>query len=172
MVILSGIVNIVFTIFVIYNWLRESKYRKIALALLIPIFIFIIYSIYTAIYPTDDFYYEEFKRVTLRDAPESALILKKDVSYPSLMGDYCSASLMEVSTHDYFKLLKELENDKRIDSLRQIIGSEHLDFVMGNINKKQIIHKFTRKVKEQSDHHYYIYFLDDKKTIIISLCIT
>lgn len=43
---------------------------------------------------------------------------------------------------------------------------------MGNINRKQIIHKFTRKVHEQSDHHYYIYFLEDYKTIIISLCIT
>lgn len=113
MVILSGIVNIVFTIFVIYNWLRESKYRKIALALLIPIFIFIIYSIYTAIYPTDDFYYEEFKKVTLKDAPESSVILRKDASFPSLMGDYCSASMMTLSTDDYLKLLKDLKMMKK-----------------------------------------------------------
>ena len=88
------------------------------------------------------------------------------------MGDYCSASLMEVSTHDYFKLLKELENDKRIDSLGQIIGSEQLNIVMGNIKRSQIIYKFTRNVEGQPDHHYYIYFLEDNRTIIISLCIT
>lgn len=139
--------------------------------MLLIIFIYFLYSVYTAIYPTDDFYYEEFKRVTLRDVPESAIILRKDASYP-FMSDYCSASLIKVSTHDYLELLKGLENDEKIESLNKITGSEQLDFVMENINRKQIIHKFTRKVHQQSDHHYYIYFLDDNKTIIISLCIT
>jgi len=71
-------------------------------------------------------------------------------------------------------LLKELSYDKRITKNKpgEIIGSSELDKVMGSFKTEQIICSFTRNIAGQEDHYLFIGFLDDKKTIVVSVCVT
>jgi len=160
--------------FFIFRWLRKKRIKYVGIILLIIAPSWTIYEVYTAIYPRDSFYYSEFKEVTLRDIPKSAVIIRKDASYPDFHGDYCSASLITLSTNDYNSLLNDLTNDKQItlNKAGEICGSEELDKVMGNYKKEQIINSFTRTISGEEDHYLYIGFLDDKKTIVISVCVT
>jgi hypothetical protein len=81
---------------------------------------------------------------------------------------------MTISTDEYLQLLNDLTNDKRITKNKQgeIIGSNELDKVMGNLKTEQIIHSFTRNITGQEDHYLFIGFLDDKKTIVVTVCVT
>lgn len=160
--------------FFLNRWLKKKGIRYVGLILIIIAPIWTIYEVYTAIYPTDSFYLSEFKEVTLRDAPKSAIVRNKDASYPDLHGDYCSASLISISDDDYSYLLHELTNDKRITKNQsgEIIGSDEFYKVLANFKKEQISYSFTRTIAGEEDHYLYIGFLDDKKTIIVSICIT
>ena len=161
-------------LFLLHKWLTKKGYRIVGLTLIIAFSFYLVYYTYTAIYPTDSFYLSEFKEVTLREAPKSATIINKDASYPDFHGDYCSASLMTVSNDDYLSLLNELTNDKRIKKNKpgEIIGSSELDKVMGSFKTDQIIYSFTRSIAGQEDHYLFIGFLDDKKTIVVSVCVS
>jgi energy-coupling factor transporter transmembrane protein EcfT len=160
--------------FFINRWLTKKGIKYVGLFLLIIAPIWTAYGVYTAIYPTDNFYLSEFKEVTLREAPKSATVINKDASYPDFHGDYCSASLLTVSNDDYSSLLSELTNDKRITKNKpgEIIGSSELDKVMGNFKTEQIIYSFTRNIPGQEDHYLFIGFLEDKKTIVVSVCVS
>jgi hypothetical protein len=160
--------------FLINRWLTKKGIKYVGLFLLIIAPLWTAYEVYTAIYPLDNFYLSEFKEVTLREAPKSAIIKNKDASYPDFHGDYCSASLITVSKDDYSSLLNELINDKRItkNNPGEIIGSNELDKVMGNFKTEQIIYSFTRSIAGQEDHYLYIGFLDDKQTIVVSVCVS
>ena len=160
--------------FLINRWLTKKGIKYVGLFLLVIAPIWTAYEVYTAIYPTDSFYLSEFKEVTLREAPKSAIVKNKEASYPDFHGDYCSASLITISKDDYSSLLNELTNDKRITKNKpgEIIGSNELDKVMGSFKTEQIIYSFTRNIAGQEDHYLYIGFLDDKQTIVISVCVT
>lgn len=159
-------------LYLFHKWLSKKGFKKIGIFLMCCYPLFVTYNIYTAIYPTDSFYYNDFEKVTSTEIPESSEIIRKDASYPTLTGDYCSASLIELSSSDYLKLLKDLQNDEKMEKIDDIIGSEQFDFVLGNLNESQIIYKFTRKIDDYPDHFYYIYFLDDKKSIIVHVFVT
>ncbi len=162
-----------YLLYLLHKWLTSKGYRNVGPVLIISFSIFLIYSIYTAFYPTDSFYLSEFKDVTLREAPRSAMIIKKDASYPDFHGDYCSASLIALSNEDYSSLLTELINDERITEGKAggIIGSNELHNVMGNLRTEQIIHNFTPSISGRENHYLYIGFFDDNKTIVISVCV-
>ena len=65
-------------LYFLHRWLTEKGYRNVGLTLVIAFTVYLGYSAYTAIYPTDSFYLSEFKEVTLRDAPKSAAVINKD----------------------------------------------------------------------------------------------
>ena len=155
--------------YLVNRWLTKKGVKYIGIVLLIIAPVWTAYEAYTAVYPTDNFYFSEFKKVTLQEIPKSAKILNKYASYPDFHGDYCSVSLMTVTTDDYLALLNELTNDKRIIKNEQgeIIGSSELYRVMGNLKADQIIHSFTRNIAGQKDRYLYIGFFNDKKTIIV-----
>ncbi|WP_354361500.1 hypothetical protein [Pedobacter sp. UYP30] len=154
--------------------MTNKGYRIFGLSFILAFSFFLIYSTYTAIYPTSSFYLSEFKEVTLREAPKSTTIIRKETSYPDFHGDYCSASLIELSKGDYLKLLNELSKDTRISKITQddITMSEELIKVMGTIKTEQIIDGFTRHIVNQEDQYLFIGFLADKKTIILNICAT
>ncbi|PVY35669.1 hypothetical protein C8E01_1316 [Pontibacter virosus] len=157
-----------------YRWLRKKGIKYVGLIPLIIASVWTAYEAYTAIYPTDSFYFSEFKEVTLREAPKSATILQKEASYPGIHGDYCSASLIRVSSADYNILLNQLVVDKKIikNKKGEIGGSSELYKVMGTLKPEQIIHSFSRSIPGEEDHYLSIGFLDDNKTIVISVCVT
>jgi hypothetical protein len=153
-----------------FKWLSRLGHKNIAITVLVPIYIWLAYSIYTAIYPTDEFYYEEFKTVTLREIPKSAVIVKKTASYPDFHGDYVSASRVKLSNKDYNKLLKDIKGDKRLHK-GEIIGSAELDQIMGSSTNAQIVNVFNRSIPNEEDHYLSIIFLNDSQTIVVYISV-
>ncbi|HEY0261386.1 MAG TPA: hypothetical protein VGB95_00035 [Chitinophagales bacterium] len=155
--------------FFIFRSLRKTKFKFIGIVLLVIAPIWTAFEVYTAIYPLDSFYFDEFETITYRKLPASAIIEKKDAGYSDMQGDYCSAALIQLSEKDYLKLLSELKNDKRfkVASEINVVSSEELRIVFNDLNWEQIATGF---LKDSNYGNYYIGFLDDKKTIVISLC--
>lgn len=111
------------------------------------------YLSFTAVYPTDDFYFDEFETITLRKIPDSAKVLTKSATYPDLHGDYDSEATIQLSSTDYQSLFKQIQQDKRFNK------------VSNDANKIQ----FLRMIENREDRLYYIDFYSDGKTIGIYL---
>jgi len=114
-----------------------------------------IYEAYTAVYPGDDFYFDEFKYVAGKDIPQSAIIKFKDSSYPDFHGDYFSKSIIELSGADYNKLLNELQTDKDLTENKDVAENE--------------LKIFRREIPGKEDQTLFITFLKDGKTIIVDI---
>jgi hypothetical protein len=158
--------------FLINRWLTKKGIKYIGTILLVIAPLWTIYETYTAIYPTDSFYLDEFKEVTLREAPKTAEVLKKTASYPDLHGEYCSTSLIKLSRQDYTNLLNELSRDKRLIKNGELITSSEFDEIMGKLKTEQIKYSFTRQITGEEDHYLYIGFLDDQETIIVYVLVS
>lgn len=148
--------------------LSHELSRKINITYVLTILITIIYITYDSLYPSESFYEEEFKTVTLREIPESAEFIEKSASYPDFHGDYCSSSQIKLSKSDYEKLLKGLDNDRRITEEEIISSSESKN----TLNESKIIKQFKRKIEGEEDHSLNIFFCNDKQTIIVNVCVT
>jgi len=149
--------------FLILKYIRERyspKYKYFS-NIKLGLYIFIIAASlafqqsYTAVYPNDSFYYDEFEYVTNRKIPESAKIKFKDSSYPDFHGDYFSKSIIELSQPDYNKLLKGIQNDKTL------IKSIENDCKV-----------FERRIIGEEDRYLFVRFLNDRKTIIVNVDFT
>lgn len=108
---------------------------------------------YTGVFPDESFYADEFKDVTLRELPESADFVSKWSTYPDFHGEYASQSEIALSKSDFAKLLKELNNDKRMTKAKVRTS------IMGGLeNGDNITYQFTRENPERSDCYLYIGF--------------
>lgn len=152
--------------YLLHRQLRKTKIKLVGVLCLVIVPIFTIYVVYRALYPDDDFYFEEYKTVTLLNTPKSAIILKKTATYPDFHGDYISVSMIRLSKSEYLNLYKTLIKDKQIDTLGQLVRSQEFIDVVGK-NEKLIKHTFTRKITNKEQSHYSINFLNDNKTVII-----
>jgi hypothetical protein len=154
--------------------LKKKGYKKLGITLIVGILFFLIYNIYIAVNPSDNFYYSEFKEVTLREIPKSAKILFKHASYPDFHGDYCSASLISLSNEDYSKLLDELNKDSLLikKNPNEIVGNDELSKVINNLKKEKIVHGFKKVLLGEEDHYLFIGTLNDKKAIVVNVCMS
>ena len=57
---------------------------------------------YIGLYPTDSCYLDEYKTVTMQDAPPSARVIAKFATYPDLQGSYCSFSRIHLGSKTEF----------------------------------------------------------------------
>lgn len=130
---------------------RKKITRKLLLGLGISAVIPSFYLAYTAVYPTDDFYYQEFTRVTGLPIPPSAHIKKKEASYPDIHGDYQVTAMIELSQQDYQQLLFQLQQNPAL---------------IPSSNNNNTEKRFDKITKDEADM-FYIQFLQDNKTIII-----
>ena len=139
--------------------LKEKYFSnwKLALYLFIITVSMAFYESYTAVFPNDSFYYEEFEYVTNRKIPGSEIKFK-DSDYPDFHGDYSSKSIIELSQADFDKLLKDLQNDKTL------IESKNDD--------KNILKVFERKIIGEEDRYLFIRFKKDGKTIVVNVDFT
>lgn len=157
---------------ILYAWLSKTRLKYMGIALVIIAPLYTAYDIYTAIYPTDSFYFHEYETVTLRKAPEGAKVLNKTASYPDFHGDYCSASKILLPPGEYERLLNELSADSRFTKNGELMSSSEFETAMGETTPGQISCNFTRPIPGEEDHYLYIGFLDDKRTIIVYICVT
>ncbi len=155
--------------YLLNRWFKRKGIKYIGLILLIVAPIWTAYEIYTAIYPTDSFYFSEFKTITGSEIPKSAMIIKKCASFPDMHGDYSSASLIQLSTQDYIGLLKELE-EKGLTKNGELIRSSEFNDVMEGRKIEQIKSNFVRKIPGKENDCFYIGFFDDQQTILVYIC--
>lgn len=145
-------------------WLKQNNrfnnktVRLINTVYLSSLFIVAFYFTYDAFYPSENYYAEEFKTVTLRELPNSAEFVEKSTSYPDFHGDYCSSSQIKLSKEDFRKLFNEINHDKRIIKSGEIQSKN-----------KHIKYSFSRKIENQEDQHLFIGFCDDGKTVFINI---
>ncbi len=137
---------------------RRAKYSAITLTIL-----FASYQTFTAFFPTDSFYFDEFREVTLREPPPTAKIIYKDSTYPDFHGDYSSKSVIRLSKNDYLNLFNEIIKDRRFTKEPRF---KYL------INNKKVNLGFSRQIEDKEDHYLNIIFLDDLESIVIQVAET
>lgn len=154
------------------NKLTSETSKLINRIYILILFLFSAYTTFDAFFPSEGFYEDEFKTVTLREIPESAEFISKTASYPYFHGDYCSSSQIRLSKEEYQKLLRELKSDGRMKYKRELVGSQEFEDVLGNKTYDKITVSFTRQVKGEEDRYYSISFYDDQQTIFVNICVT
>lgn len=163
LIVLIG-VPIVISYF-IYRWLRRTEFKKNAFIVPTLILGTLTFYIYTAFYPTDSFYREDFASNTNIKLPNTAKILAKDASYPDQFGDYWSSAIIQLNEDEYLKLESELSKSKNfeIDTTNQKIGiTKEYSKLTENISENEIKIVYYNKNKEW----FKVAFLKDKKRII------
>ena len=119
MILLFGLFFLIITLipvglaYLVFSWLTKKGYKKIGIIILGTVTIWTVYSSYTAFYPTDSFYEDEFEYNTGLDFPTSGDILTKDASYPDLHGDYSATALFKTDKNDFNKILATIQNDNK-----------------------------------------------------------
>jgi hypothetical protein len=149
----------------IYRWLRKTEFKKYAIIFPIIILGTLTFFIYTAFYPTDSFYREDFESNTNLKLPETAKILAKDASYPDQFGDYWSSAIIQLDEDEYLNLQLELSKSKNfaIDTTNQKIGiTKEYNNLTENISENEIKIVYYNK----NEQWFKVAFLKDKKRII------
>lgn len=159
--VVLGISSIIYLLIrgLVERFRSDSRYltpKWIKFYIFLLVFAFLGYQIYTAIYPTESFYREEYLRLTEREFPKSAKIIYKDTSYPDHFGKYYSVSHIEVSEEDFHQLLNDIENDKDFSWTRPNEPDQPKSF-------------FKKRIKNSKRGKGYLTFLKDKKTIVCYL---
>lgn len=94
---------------VLYKWLLNRGYRKLALFFPTMIIVVVGYGAYVSLVPRDSLYKEDFEKYSGIQFPASGKIIKKYASYPDLQGEYISVALIKISPADYQTLKEELK---------------------------------------------------------------
>ena len=150
--------------FLILRIIKKRNYdKRLKLIALIPILI-IGYFIYTAFFPTDSFYKEDFKEVTGIEFPENGEIMYKSATYPDQFGDYGSTSIVKVDKEFYERLEGQLKTKGLADDKED---SGPFDF--GKVSKEIETKKIEKAFSMTADGgiFYYVGFLSDKETLIV-----
>lgn len=156
---------IVGVIIIVYRLVKKKFGKKPALISLMVIPLILSYYIYFAIYPNDNFYRGEFRKIVGLKLPESAEILRKDASYHDLHGDYCSSALIMLSEAEYQSILNFVKNDGKFNGNYMMMGSVQYNKVLGDLSENDMVYEASYIEKE--DRYNFIGFFKDGKTIII-----
>ncbi len=138
--------------------------KRLKLLLVIPV-AFLGYSIYTAIYPLDSFYKQDFKEVTGVEFPDNGEIIFKTAGYPDQFGDYGSVSIVKVDRKFYEELPSQLEI-KGLTETSESHGSVEFDEAISKIKNKKIEKEFS--FEQDGGVYYYVAFLSDKESTIVN----
>lgn len=88
----------------IRRWGFDKRLRLLAL---VPVLV-VGYFVYTAFYPTGEFYREDFREVTGVEFPPNGVIAYQSATFPDQFGDYTSVSVVKVDKAFYRRLLGHL----------------------------------------------------------------
>lgn len=142
-----------------------QKSKLINRLYIILIILLAIFSTWTAFFPLNGFYRNEFEYNTELKFPDSGKIIAKDSEYPDLHGDYGAAAIFEVNELDFIKLKGDLQRNEnfQVDTTNQRIGITRVyDELTKGINHDNIEIVFFNKNKEW----FKVAFMNDGKTII------
>ena len=137
--------------------------KRVRLLALLPVLI-VSYYVYTAIYPTDSFYKDDFFEVTGTEFPETGDIIYKNASYPDIHGDYQSTSVVKVDYY-FFKSLPDKLVEKGLIKQGNTFDQFEIDDILDKYSDKTI--DFEYSIEDEKATVYYVGFLSDKQTIIV-----
>lgn len=143
-----------------YKRIRKTRFKKYAFLVPVLVIGFIAYLIYSSVYPSDDFYKDDFESITKIEFPASGKFLFKDADYPDIHGHYTPIALVSLSTIDYRTLLDKVNNDHSFETDTTIGESSTFKEVMKEIKVNQI-KKIVRKNK------MVIGFVNDDKRVVL-----
>ena len=144
--------------------LTSSLNQKINRTYILLLLTIVCYSTYTAFYPPDSFYKEEFKYNTDVELPQSAEIIDKDSDYPDFHGDFAASAIIKLNEVDYAKLKTEIAELKNyeVDETREIGITQECRSLIKNISDSDM----DIVLKKIDGVWFKVAFLKDKKTII------
>jgi hypothetical protein len=145
----------------IYWWLNRKGYRFLGLLIFVSIIGAEFYAVYTAFYPHDSFYKDDFEYCTKLKFPGSGKIIAKDVEYPDFHGAYSLDALVYLSESDFNSLLDTVKKDQefKIDTAYSWRGTYFEQVTKGvdmnNVDKVFVVQGVAA-----------IGFFNDNKTIV------
>ena len=151
-------------IYFTFKLLKRKLNNKIANSILAFMLIIFFYLSYADFYPLENSYSRNFKEKTKLNFPKSANYLEK-ISANSIFdfGGRMYCSKIEINNTDYIHLKSEIDNSKFI-----IVDTYTEDFDTDEIFSKiknSDIDKIYRLRTSIDD--YFVFFLSDKKTLIL-----
>jgi amino acid transporter len=151
--------------YLIYQWIKKKEFeKKWRLLAIIPLII-VGYFFYTAIYPDEDYYKNDFKEVTDMEFPKSGKILYKTASYPDQFGDYTSSFLAEFE-NDYLQKLEANLKKKGFVKKENNMSSEELDYIENKKGSRKYSAEYSKELN--GGKYYSVGFLNDNKSVVIT----
>lgn len=144
----------------LYRKFPNKLYKYVAFA---PTLL-LIYSIWTAIYPSEDFYEDDFKEVTQIEFPKNSKFIYRDATFPDHFGDYTSVFLFETTKEETEKLKVQLEKLKFEEIKDDKWHSSETKIALQK-TKAKISRQYTYEI--EGGKNYYVGLFDDDKTILI-----
>ena len=138
-------------VLILYLLLKIPRFGK---AISISLVLFGIYTIYTAIYPPESFYKDEFELNMGFPLSNSISFIKKQASYPDFHGDYYSTATIEISEKDYKKILHKIS-----------ISTNNNCKVSKHMRKNNLEPLSCLSIEKEQDKHFELIMFSDKKTI-------
>lgn len=127
--------------------------------------------IYDAIYPSDDFYEDDFKETFQIEFPDSGKIISKSATFPDIHGDYTSMALFSVNKNDMNLIIKRMDSNKyfvRFSSHTELDPKLRL----GLSEKQEVNFDVNYKLQGDTDSNYslsHIYYLSiDTKHCLVN----
>lgn len=147
-----------------YRFIRTKNYdKRLRLIALTPILI-LAYLIYSAVYPSEDFYRTDFTEGTGIELPEQVEFKYKSATYPDHFGDYTSISIIKVG-REFYNNLPVILTEKGFIENGQNTHSIVFNKVLEHTDCLEVERGFSRQ--EDGDVYYYVSFLTDNETIIV-----
>lgn len=154
--------------FITYK-ITKKFYPKIALKIGSTIFfthyIVLVILIYIVSSPNEDFYKEEFKKITEINISNSANFYSKEATYPDFHGDYMSAAAIKLSRNDYNTLLRKIRKSNKLKTQSYFVSDIYQSIKNKTGNQEYIYYASS----EIEDNYHFIGFCKDQKTVIIHL---
>ena len=151
-------------LFLLYRFIkRKNSNRRLRIIAFAPVLI-IGYLLYSAVFPSENFYRQDFKEVTGQDLPESVEFRYKSATYPDHFGDYTSVAIITVEKELYKNLPQALVKKGHTEKGEKV-HSKEFDKALKHIGKLEIEKEFT--LHQKQGIYYYVGFLTDHKSIIV-----
>lgn len=153
--------------FLILRFFKKRNYdKRLRLIALLPI-LTIGYFIYTAFFPAESFYKEDFKEVTGIDFPDNGEIIYKSATYPDQFGDYGSTSIVKVDKEFYEGLEEQLKAKGLVDNVDSEEDSGPFDWA--KISKELGANKIEKSfsITVGGGIFYYVGFVSDRETLVV-----
>jgi len=150
--------------YLIYRFIKKrNSDKRLRFIALTPIII-ITNIIYSALYPSEEFYREDFTEVTGTKLPMQVEFKYKSATYPDHFGDYASISIIKVDS-DYYNKLPDFLIKKGLKENGQKIHTTEFAKALEQIDNLEINKEFS--MEEDGSIYSYVGFLSDNETIIV-----